>query len=605
MPVRKIYQIDVDDSKFKDFKAIFDRYQAAVAKLPQDWQKVAIAAGGVAEAHIKASEAVEKQTAAIGRQATALNNARSSSEAIFSNWRGIASSALSVDRAIEKSVLKMAKWAGLAGGVLGGLGAVGVVASLFGIDRLAGSISASRTRALGLGITYGQERAYGVNYSRLVHPGDIMSNIAEAKYDFTSEQYKALLYAHISQADIHNKNPAQLFSELMHNLPGMFAGVPKDQIGTVLQSTPLKNVISLQDLVAYLNATPDERKQIEEQTQRDAKNIDLQDSVQRQWQDFLTQLNRATETIKAKFMDKLATVEPGLEKLSNIFTGFVVKLAGSELVKDSIDKLGQGLQWLGDEIDSNGFRDGLAYFVNWVGEAAKKIWLFVSYFAGTAAAAPTSPDSAKSDISGFEPGDVYDPTTGKVVKGGLGDKGVSLGAGTPTPSTPEQKKIAGQIMEYLVKERGWTPAAAAIAVGNAQQESSFNTGAIGDHGTSFGLFQWHNDRALALKALAEKEHKDWKDLGVQEEFFANEAESRIPEWKAQQNLNDAGSISYRYEGYGDNSTATRVANAHAWLRGYDVTAAPRSVVIRNQSGANAPRTVFSVADPYASAATAQ
>jgi hypothetical protein len=189
VPIKKILQVDVDDSPFKRFKQIFDQYQSAVAKLPQDWQKIAIAAGGVAEAHSRAGEATEKQTSSIQRQAVALNDAQKSSDSIFQNWRSIASSAREVDRAIERSVVKMAKWGGLAAGVLGGLGVVG---SLFGLDKLASSIGSARTRAMGLGVTYGQQAAYDVNYSRLVHPGDIMSNISTAKYDLASDQYKAL-----------------------------------------------------------------------------------------------------------------------------------------------------------------------------------------------------------------------------------------------------------------------------------------------------------------------------------------------------------------------------------------------------------------------------
>jgi hypothetical protein len=271
VPVKKILQVEVDDTQFKRFSEVFDRYKAAVAKLPQDWQKIGIAAGGVAEAHVRAGEATEKQTASLQKQATALNSSKRDSDSIFQNWRSIAGSASEVDKALERSVVKMAKWWALAGGVLGGLGVVG---SLFGLDRLARSIGATRTSAMGLGITYGQNQAYNTNYSRLVHPGDIMSNISTAKYDLASDQYKALMAAGISQKDIANKNPAQIFSEFMHRIPEIFAGVPKDRIGTTASQYGLNSLMSTQDIVAYLGASPAERAKREEDTQRDAKDID-------------------------------------------------------------------------------------------------------------------------------------------------------------------------------------------------------------------------------------------------------------------------------------------------------------------------------------------
>jgi Phage tail lysozyme len=600
MPVKKIFSIEVDDTQFKKFKELFDRYQTAVAKLPQDWQKVAVAAGAVAEAHKRAGVAAEKQAASVKKQATALNSAKKDSDSIFQSWRSIASSARETDRAIERAAVKMTKWAGLAGGVLGGLGAVGVVASLFGLDRLAGSISSGRRQAMGLGISYGENRAYDINYSRLVHPGDIMSNISAAKYDSASDQYKGLLQAGISQEEIRNKDPAQLFSEFMHKLPEMFPGGATGTTGTVLKQTPLGSLISQQDLVSYLNASPNERSKIESDTQKNAKDIDLQDSVQRQWQDFLTQLSRAEETIKSHLMNKLSVIEPGLEDLSKTLTGMVTKFVDSGAAKASINWLGVELNKFADLVGKKEFQDGVRDFAKWVGTAAKKIWEFVSFFgASPAAAAETVPNAGSMDQGDFHVGDIFDPITGKVIRGNV-PEGLAGATGSPAPTTAEQKAKRQQLMDYLVG-RGWTPSAAAIAAGNAQQESSFNPGKIGDHGTSFGMFQWHADRAGALLDLAKKEGKDWKDFNLQEEFFAHEAESRNPSWKGQQDLSNAGIIGWQYERYGDNSTGARVANSHAALDAYH----PKSVVIRNQSGSNAPRSIFSVAQPYAAATQPQ
>jgi Phage tail lysozyme len=609
VPIKKILQVDVDDSPFKRFKQIFDQYQSAVAKLPQDWQKIAIAAGGVAEAHSRAGEATEKQTSSIQRQAVALNDAQKSSDSIFQNWRSIASSAREVDRAIERSVVKMAKWGGLAAGVLGGLGVVG---SLFGLDKLASSIGSARTRAMGLGVTYGQQAAYDVNYSRLVHPGDIMSNISTAKYDLASDQYKALVTAGVSQKDIASKNPAQIFSEFMHRIPEIFAGVPKDRIGTTASQYGLNNIMSTQDIVAYLGETPEGRAKIEADTQKDAKDMDLQDSVQRQWQDFITQLGRATETVKAKFMDKISVIEPDLEKLSAQISGMVTKFVDGGAAKASINWLGVELDKFAEYVGKKEFQDDVRDFAKWVGSAAKSLWNFVSFFSGVSPAnADTLPGAKDQDTGDFQPGDTYDPVTGRRIASA--DSG---GPSSPGLTTKAQNEAGLRLMDYLVNERGWTPEAAAIAAGNAQQESSFNpNGPAGDPsipGGSHGLFQWNRDRLLALKSYAEKTGRPWSDERVQEEFFANEAERKIPNWKTEHGFENAGEISHAYEGYSDNSTGTRIANAKAFEQRYAehhhnaphpfvAPHHPQSVVIRNQSGANVPRSVFSIAQPYASA----
>ena len=527
---------------------------------------------------------------------------------IFQNWRSIAGSAREVDKALERSVVKMAKWGGLAVGVLGGLAGVG---TLFGLDRLARSIGATRTSAMGLGITYGQNQAYNVNYSRLVHPGDIMSNISTAKYDLASDQYKALMAAGISQRDIANKNPAQIFSEFMHRIPEIFSGVPKGQIGTTASQYGLNNLMSTQDIVAYLNASPEERKKIEADTQRDSKDMDLQDSVQRQWQDFITQLGRATETVKAKFMDKISVIEPDLEKLSSTISGMVTKFVDSGAAKASINWLGVELNKFAEYVGKKEFQDDVRDFAKWVGSAAKSLWNFVSFFSGVSSAnADTLPGAKEQDTGDFQPGDTYDPITGKRISGGSGPS-------SPGLTSKAQNEAGLRLMDYLVKERGWTPAAAAIAAGNAQQESGFNPTASGDPsvpGGSHGIFQWNRGRLDALKAYAAGHGEDWEKERTQEEFFANEAERKIPNWKSERDFSSAGEISHAFEGYSDNSTGTQIANAKSFLGRYwdhqkpvafHAPEHPHSVVIRNQTGANVPRSLYSVAQPYANATQSQ
>ena len=143
-------------------------------------------------------------------------------------------------------------------------------------------------------------------------------------------------------------------------------------------------------------------------------------------------------------------------------------------------------------------------------------------------------------------------------------------------------------MDYLVKRRGWQPAAAAIAAGNAEQESSIKSdGPMGDPsvpGGSWGLFQWNRARLERLKA---KYGDKWQTDAAQFEYFADEVEGKIPGgtavpvWAQQGDLSQAGAISHAYEGYGDASTETRVNNARKWLSAYrerpDQAATPASL----------------------------
>ena len=62
---------------------------------------------------------------------------------------------------------------------------------------------------------------------------------------------------------------------------------------------------------------------------------------------------------------------------------------------------------------------------------------------------------------------------------------------------PSGRPSATDMLQYLL-DKGETPVVAQGIVNRLAKESSFNPLEIGDNGTSFGLAQWHNERAVGL-----------------------------------------------------------------------------------------------------------
>lgn len=62
----------------------------------------------------------------------------------------------------------------------------------------------------------------------------------------------------------------------------------------------------------------------------------------------------------------------------------------------------------------------------------------------------------------------------------------------PTPVSGNQTEAI--IYEFLVSNMGLTSAAACGVIANIQYESGFSPTKLGDHGTSYGICQWHNGR---------------------------------------------------------------------------------------------------------------
>ncbi len=99
------------------------------------------------------------------------------------------------------------------------------------------------------------------------------------------------------------------------------------------------------------------------------------------------------------------------------------------------------------------------------------------------------------------------------------------------------------LANYMIKEIGTTPAAACGILSNMNSESKFNSCALGDYGTSFGLCQWHERRWDNLIEYCDREGYDWKSFMGQLCFLKFELENFYPDLLniLQNNENDRNS----------------------------------------------------------------
>jgi peptidoglycan hydrolase-like protein with peptidoglycan-binding domain len=74
------------------------------------------------------------------------------------------------------------------------------------------------------------------------------------------------------------------------------------------------------------------------------------------------------------------------------------------------------------------------------------------------------------------------------------------------------------ISQYVVKfliSKGLTPEQASGVAGNLYAESGFNTKAIGDGGSSYGIAQWHNERKSSLMNWAKSKNLNVSSINTQ------------------------------------------------------------------------------------------
>jgi hypothetical protein len=101
-------------------------------------------------------------------------------------------------------------------------------------------------------------------------------------------------------------------------------------------------------------------------------------------------------------------------------------------------------------------------------------------------------------------------------------------------SSQQVRDAALERFDYLTKDLGWSPAAAAGIIANAHAESRFDTGALGDRGSAHGEFQWRGDRWTNFQKFARDNKKDPTAWQTQFDFMDHEA-SQMPGFKERMN----------------------------------------------------------------------
>ena len=91
----------------------------------------------------------------------------------------------------------------------------------------------------------------------------------------------------------------------------------------------------------------------------------------------------------------------------------------------------------------------------------------------------------------------------------------------------EEGKINGNnVMQYIYNSLrnnfGLHHAAACAVLANAYHESGYNYTVLGDGGTSYGIFQWHNSRWESLKKWCEQNGYDWQNADGQIAYLKEE-----------------------------------------------------------------------------------
>lgn len=338
MSLRSVLSIDVDDTAFKDYKKSFDQYAALVKGLTTDfakqWQVM-----GQTKTRFDELLAVavgltyhSKQHVAVQKEADRLISRQENS------WRNIGRITKDFASSIGVATASIIKWIGPLGILSTILGAGGAI---FGMDRLAANVSAQRRSAMGLGVTYGQQAAFKLNFSRFADTDTLLGNVSNAHFNRTDPNYTTLLAAGLSPDFISSHSPAEVSIAAMDAIRNKYKGTTDEGfLGTQGRTFGFSDLLGGdQNFIRLVKSNQDEFNQQKRAYTQDRKSLDLDPETQRKYQDFVTNIGRAGDKLETVLIQGLVKLADPIEKLTVSFTTFLSTMINSDAFKLAIDGL--------------------------------------------------------------------------------------------------------------------------------------------------------------------------------------------------------------------------------------------------------------------------
>lgn len=397
--------LDVEVRGFDKFAAQYAKYEKALKSQPAAWKLVnekidgSVASFDKLVSKMAAANVQDKLRAKA--QETADKLTRTSAE----RWSAMARSSREFASNIKGATVDLLRWGAITGVISGILGAGG----LFGIDRLALGVAGTRRSSFGLGTGYGNQRAFGTNFGRLVDPDSFLSNVSDAKTDVTKRV--GLIGAGLSDKEIAG-DTSTVAVALLRNLKKIADTTNPALFGQIIQARRLDQFVGPQDLQRLRATSPEEFNQLTAGFGRDKGKFDLPADIAKRWQDFTTQLGRAGQGIENVFVRGLAPLVPGLTKLSESVQRAIETLLSSDKLRGWIEKFGEGLETFAKYVGTDEFQENVKSFVSGVGKVAGAISWLVGKLPDSEGAARASRTEALAQR--------YNQTVWEGIKSGVG-----------------------------------------------------------------------------------------------------------------------------------------------------------------------------------------
>lgn len=362
MTVKSIIDIDVNDASFKRFQESFSKYQAMLAKTPGAWAQVGKEQGEISTSFERMAAALMAQNE-MAREAEEVDEHRlkrlTTTERL---WTSMSKSSGVFAKNVLDASVSLVKWSSLiASGVIAG--------SMFGIDKMAGSVASDRQSSKGFGMSIGEMKAFRTSFSRMVDPDSFLSWINEMEM----HPDKSAPFSSLTGGSPTGNTEADA-TRVLQSIWSMAQSTPLATLGTTMNAYGVP--LSDEQLHTMQSTGGSEMSKMLAQNRENVDRSNVPDPQAQNWQNLKTQFEANLNAISGSVETRLGNLAPSIGHVSDAFTRLATTAINSPAVEQGIEGVGHWLDDLAKEIEKPDFQKSVKDFFADTGTLATSIHNF-------------------------------------------------------------------------------------------------------------------------------------------------------------------------------------------------------------------------------------
>jgi len=374
---KSIIEVEIQDGQWKKFSEQVKGYQEELKKMPGQWGAVGKSLAktqGVGAKFLATIKENAKQFKEANTLAGKMTLALKASDRMATS---LARNTLTVARNMKDATKSLLSWGSIMGLISGVLGAGG----LFGIARMAASVSSGQSNAMRTGGSYGGSKAAGIAYGQAMGGEGGVQSLLETFAKEKESGGVAFRRLGMGEEQWKGKAPSDILGPFLKAVQEAYKNAPKGAEARVMET--LAPDIDFNTIKQLSQTNID---QLEKTYESNKRALELSKGTQDAYANFKRTLDAAGEKIENVFVKGLRPLIPGLTALSGAVAKALSTIMKSPLIGGMIKGAGKSVETFAHYLTSEEFSNDMRSFleeIKKIGKAMSDTAEFLSKVFGT------------------------------------------------------------------------------------------------------------------------------------------------------------------------------------------------------------------------------